>query len=312
MLSTLSSLSRLSVAVTEALLKRARPLVTSYELFRIIWDIYEHPERYASKVIRRVSSPGSYQYSRVVTELYGQRFLRYDDDFDDYVSADTRARVFRVADVSDAPAESIACIVDPFAFVSHLSAMQRYGLSVRQPISLTLSTPAPKIWAKRRNEKMTEDYGFDPREADLSYFKPLQAITIPSILRGRPVKTRHTTRDYNTISESDGFVKSIDIGDLFVQMLDDPELCGGMAHIIEVWEENAEIYLDNIVAAVDSASTDIIRVRAGYILSERVGISDDRIDAWERFAQRGGSRKLDPSSPYRDVFSERWMISIND
>jgi hypothetical protein len=42
-----------------------------------------------------------------------------------------------------------------------------------------------------------------------------------------------------------------------------------------------------------------------------MGVEGARIDAWRAFAQRGGSRKLDPSAEYRPVFSEIWMISLN-
>jgi hypothetical protein len=307
----MSLLSRLSVAVSESLRERAQPVVTSYQLFRLIWDIYEHPERYATKVIRRVSAPGATQYSKAVHELGAQRFLRPDLDFGAFDALDTRTRVFRVSDVADGSAEDIACLVDPFIFVSHLSAMQRYGLTVRQPTVLMLSTPGPKLWAQRRDATMSEDYGFDPREADLSYFKPLQAIDVPDRLRSRTSKVRHTVRVYRSQPVSEGFSRLIDIGDLFVQMLDDPELCGGMAHVLDIWEEHAETYFETIINSVEEAPTDIIRVRAGYILSEHLGINDNRVEAWKRFAQRGGSRKLDPSGPYKPVFSAAWMISLN-
>ncbi len=52
-------------------------------------------------------------------------------------------------------------------------------------------------------------------------------------------------------------------------------------------------------------------MRAGYILDERLNIKNDRIEAWTKYAQRGGSRKLDPSSDYIPEWSEKWCISIN-
>ncbi|MGU3594103.1 hypothetical protein ACLBYF_33910, partial [Methylobacterium brachiatum] len=124
-------------------------------------------------------------------------------------------------------------------------------------------------------------------------------------------RMHHTTRNYRSQKIAESFARLIEIGDLFVQMLDNPELCGGMNHVIETWENHSDIYLDAIVSAVEDAPTDIIRIRAGYILSERIGVYDPRIESWKRFAQRGGSRKLDPSSPYEAVFSEDWMISLN-
>jgi len=305
-------ISPLSTAVIGALEDSPRPIVTNYELFRIVWDIYENPSRYPVKIIRRVKAPGYTQYSRVINDLSRERLIRIDPDFgSSYGVLDTKTRVFRISEVPDAPAEDIACLVDPFAFVSHLSAMQRYGLTVRQPETLTLTTPKGKLWSQRRDEKMRQDYGFDPAEAELDYFKPLQAITIPEQLRNRKVHVRHSVRSYASQPIMDSFARIIEIGDLFVQMLDDPDLCGGMEHVLEIWEEHGEVYLDAIIRAVNEAPTDIIRVRAGYILEAHLEVDDPRIDAWKRCAQRGGSRKLNPSKPYGPPFSETWMLSLN-
>jgi predicted transcriptional regulator of viral defense system len=94
-------------------------------------------------------------------------------------------------------------------------------------------------------------------------------------------------------------------------MLQRPELSGGMSHVIETFEEHAEANLPLILNELESHGSMIDRVRAGYLLEERCNIRHPRIDTWVRDAQRGGSRKLDPQSPYEATFSERWMISIN-
>lgn len=41
-------------------------------------------------------------------------------------------------------AEEIICVVDPFAYISHLSAMEFHGLTDRIPSSIFYSTPPPR------------------------------------------------------------------------------------------------------------------------------------------------------------------------
>jgi predicted transcriptional regulator of viral defense system len=94
-------------------------------------------------------------------------------------------------------------------------------------------------------------------------------------------------------------------------MLTEPGLCGGMRHVLDVWENEAGQWVPEIVAAIDQLDIKIVKVRAGYILSEIMDIDHPALHNWEKFAQRGGSRKLDPDADYAPEFSERWMISIN-
>ena len=101
------------------------------------------------------------------------------------------------------------------------------------------------------------------------------------------------------------------IGATFLDTLNDPNWCGGMKNVADVWRRNARQHREAIIAAIDASSEKIVRVRAGYLLEEVAGIEDTRIGAWVAAAQRGSSRKLDPSQPYAPRFSERWMLSIN-
>ena len=84
-----------------------------------------------------------------------------------------------------------------------------------------------------------------------------------------------------------------------------------MRHVLDVWENEADQWVPEIIAAIDALDSKIAKVRAGYILSEVMDIDDPALHNWEQFSQRGGSRKLDTDAEYAPEFLERWMTSIN-
>jgi len=81
--------------------------------------------------------------------------------------------------------------------------------------------------------------------------------------------------------------------------------------VVSIWKQHAPTYLDEILREIDACDAAIVKVRAGFILEAELGIQDDTIQSWEKFAQRGGSRRLDPEKPYKAKHSEKWMLSIN-
>ena len=84
-----------------------------------------------------------------------------------------------------------------------------------------------------------------------------------------------------------------------------------MSHVLDVYDEHAATWLSEIVDSIDLAGSKIVKCRAGYILEERLGLEHKKINSWKKFAQRGGSRKLDPTKKFAPRFSESWMISLN-
>lgn len=304
-------LSTVSEAALMTLLDRKRPVVTGYELFQLVWDIYTFPEKYPIKIRKRISAPGYDQFSRVIGELAQARHIRADRDFEGVSTVSTKTQVFRVSEIPDLPAEDVACLVDPFCYVGFISALQRYGLSVRQPKFLSLVSPASSAWTKLKNEKLTADYGFTPSPHNLNYYRRLEHIKFPDVIRDRKIEVHRIKHEYKTQSAEDSYYRIIEIGDLFVQTLVHPELCGGMIHVLDVWEDHCETYLSQIVSAVSNYPGPIVKVRAGYIISERLRLENDTVSSWQRFAQRGGSRKLDPNADYGSTWSEDWMIATN-
>jgi predicted transcriptional regulator of viral defense system len=288
-------------AVEEALLQDNFPVVTDYGIFRIGLKL-AGDRKWQGEPIKYAPTGWDIKRSRSLTKrLTQRRAIVADQDF--------RSGVWRVVQATRAgTAEEVACIADPFCYVSHLSAMQRYGLTDRSPEALHITRPSRQIWNAMRLEKLSRDL---PPEHVQEASGVLLHFGINPTLRRRPMTVHETKYPAKTTEVRGENTRIAEIGQVFVDMLAQPHLCGGIHHALEVWDSQAKAWLSHIVEAVESESASIVKVRAGYILSERLGISDPRIEAWKVFAQRGGSRKLDPDAPYAPTFSEAWMISLN-
>jgi predicted transcriptional regulator of viral defense system len=206
--------------------------------------------------------------------------------------------------------EDIACTVDPFCYISHLSAMSYHGLTNRMPGKLFISSPAGKAWQSFADQKMRKDLGND--------FENYCEYDLPRLVRTSMKRINKTDVHYR-ISKHLGAYKKIrgrsarvsTIGRTFLDMLRNPELCGGINHVLEVFHEYGKKYLRLITDDIDKNGKPIDKVRAGYILNERLDINNEVINSWSLLAQRGGSRKLDPSSEYIPEWSDKWKISLN-
>ncbi|SEG66462.1 hypothetical protein SAMN04488045_3915 [Thalassococcus halodurans] len=285
----------------EALVRRLdevqSPLVSNYDLFVHLWQLHESGD---VKYLRS-EHPSRDTFSRTRTLLKQEGLLRRDKDYHS---------LWRVTSVSDVPADDAVCIADPFCYISHLSAMQRYGLTNRRPEALFLTRPLDAVVRQKLKERREEDFGEVLHDSEV-YVEKLTAVRHPEHVRGRPVSILASKffGSWRQVRASRARIGSV--GQTFLDMLEAPERCGGMRHVLEAWEEHAKTYLEEIIRQVSDAPKAIYKVRAGYILSERLGIEDQRVLEWKSFAQRGGSRLLDPDRPYLDRYSEEWMISIN-
>ncbi|ATY32978.1 type IV toxin-antitoxin system AbiEi family antitoxin domain-containing protein [Sphingomonas psychrotolerans] len=290
----------LNDALELALIESDMPVITDYEFYRLGARIYAE-RSWDGVPLSRL--PAAWDHDRMRN---AQRRLRARQAI--APDADFRLGMWRVVQSTRAgSAEEVASIADPFCYVSHLSAMERYGLTDRSPEALHLSTPTRRIWNELRDERLAADR----LEGDHIDAPTLVRFGFKDKVRRRPVIVHETSHPATPTTLSGERTRITDIGRTFADMLDAPALCGGIRHVLDVWDAQALNWSDAIIAGVDSLDSKIAKVRAGYIFNERLGIEDERIQKWEAFAQRGGSRKLDPDGLYAPIFSERWMISIN-
>ncbi len=207
------------------------------------------------------------------------------------------------------PAE-VMCSIDPFTYISHLSAMEYHGLTDRFPGILYLTRPPLAEWRQQAHVRMRHDLN----EHQATYLEAgLPKLSPPKILRlnQTPIKIceRSQLGAFRLVSGSNLRVSTI--GRTFLDMIREPSLCGGLQHVVDIYIKEAKQYLNLIIDEVDRHGLAIDKVRAGYLLSEVCHLNAPVFNEWQKLTQRGGSRKLDPEGDYSPYFSESWKISIN-
>jgi len=289
-------LTRAADDLANRLEANGKPVLSHFDFFRIALAMYRQSS--GRKLYLRRDAPDRDDIARFRSILKTAGAIANDRDYG--------SRVIRVLSVSDLPAEDIACLIDPTCYVSHLSAMQRWGLTNRTPQTLALTRPDRRtatIAVRAHMTKATSEAEHNPY--------PLTLVQHPHRIRRRDV-TMYESKTAGAFMINRGTDTRLStVGQTFLDMLQRPDLCGGMSHVLDVWEEHASAFLDEIASTVDRTPRALIKSRAGYILEERLGLRHPCIERWKAFGQRGGSRKLDPTRDFAPVFSETWMISLN-
>lgn len=290
-------------AATLFLAKQQRPLVTRYTLGVAIYQFYEE-KKFDGQVLEglKKNQASKSDLLRVISNLEASGILKEHENFS--------GKAYRYMDGKVEQPEDDACIVDPFCYVSHLSAMSYHGLTNRLPTHLVLSSPAPKQWTILAGKQMAKDLG-DNLPSYRAEGLPLLTNTKFTKIGRTNIHRVHSIRLGAFKSVKGRSLRVSTIGRTFLDMLQRPELCGGMRHVIEVFREHASTYLMPIVYEIDQYGGAIDKVRAGYLLDELLGIGNETTESWIQFAARGGSRKLDPSEEYFPKWSEKWCLSLN-
>ncbi|MGB4811049.1 MAG: hypothetical protein WBP13_01010 [Methylophilaceae bacterium] len=289
-------------ALTKELGSLQQPVISTYQLGKLIFNAYIHNAIGEISLNLKKSFPDKPQYNAAANELLNLGVLTK--------LSGVSGNYFKIIGKTDVEPDEIICSIDPFCYLSHLSAMAYHGVTDRLPRTVFVSTPSIKEWKYFASEQMQKDLG--------SYYGQyvehrLPRLTRPNVkkIAGSIINITHSSHLGAYRNVQGKALRVSTIGRTFLDMLRAPELCGGMQHVIDVYKNYSKQYFRQILDEVDKYGKNIERSRAGYILESIVNLSDPRIDAWQSQVQRGGSRKLDSSNEYSPFFSERWAISLN-
>ena len=281
--------------------KLKQPVITKYQLGVLIFKSYLSESM--RTILKTEKRPYSKFFDIMLDELLAIGVINANKNFPEI-------SVFNILGKDDSESEEIICTIDPFSYISHLSAMSYHGLTDRMPKMIFISSPAFRKWSQFAQKLMKKDLGEDFNNYLSNKLPKLQRIRFNKI--NKQVINRYSSMHHGAFKSIKGKnLRISSIGRTFLDMLRRPDLCGGIHHIIDVQEPEK---LKNFVLIIDEINRhgkQIDKIRAGYIFEEVCGQKNRTIDSWIKFVQRGGSRKLDPSEEYSHKYSERWCLSIN-
>ena len=283
-----------------------QPVISDYDIAVFVFNLLISG-MYKGNSVESSTNDDSYMKTmeQTIEALIQFGIIDYHKDF-------SKGKVFKITAKKAHTAGDVLCSIDPFAYLSHLSAMDYHGLTDRIPKILYYSTPPTKDWGKFANDKMIKD----SREKLNDYFES----KLPRLIK---IKIKNSTIDKTPIisysSIHQGAFKKIEgrclrvstSGRTFLDMLREPDYCGGMRHVLEVYRKFGKVHRQLIINEIDRHGNLIEKTRAGYILEEVCKIKDETIENWAKNVQRGGSRKLDPQGDYSENYSAKWSLSIN-
>ncbi|QGN55705.1 hypothetical protein GKE62_15270 [Novosphingobium sp. Gsoil 351] len=182
--------------------------------------------------------------------------------------------------VGDGDATKVILDADPFGYLSHASALAFHGLGA-DTSELHISAPMRGQWAGCARHYMAAMLGDDLNsDSDEERLFPLTKPKPCPEVRGRPLHRHELSNPLSPTSFDPDRTRVSPPGATFRDTLAAPAWCGGMDQVIAIWRTQAAHYVDAIICAVAEASEKIVRVRAGYLLEEVLGIRDPRIGAW--------------------------------
>ncbi|HQR15668.1 MAG TPA: hypothetical protein PLZ37_14005 [Nitrospira sp.] len=294
----------LAGAATLEIGRLPQPVLTEYELGRLLFDLYDKKQVEGLKISRlKKSVPDIGDFGSLLRTLLNRGILRKRRDF--------RGNVYNILGKTQFTPEDILCSVDPFAYLSHLSAMAYHGLTNRILTTIFYSTPQQTKWSSFAVLRMRSDLGEHLQAYRDGSLPRLTHIRFARIDK-KPVHKYASAHTGAFKIGKERVLRVSTIGRTFLDMVRAAHLCGGINHVIEVYEAHARQYEALIVEEIDRHGTLIDKARAGYVLDERCGITGNAtIEKWATTVQRGGSRKLDPLSEYSSRYSARWCLSLN-
>lgn len=201
--------------------------------------------------------------------------------------------------------DEILMDANPYAAVSHWSALVYHGLTNDLPQELIATTPASYAGDLLPPGTTTLDWeGLSPVRGQ----RPDRILSWPVRWISVTPERYFGFREY----QPQGYPVRVTTPErTLVDGLQSSSLCGGFQNVLQAWARARDtLDLSALVGIVDRFNVGVLRQRVGFIL-DQLDLSHPAVEAWQTLAKRGGSSKLLGGEPYAPTYSERWSLSIN-
>jgi len=289
-------------ALIDIVLEQYDYAVISYnELARFVYEAYKS-KKYKNIPINRIKKAlaDKREVDATIDDLIVSNILR--SHHESFFSNS----FFLISGKQKSTEEEIVCALAPFGALSHLSAMFVHGITDRIPNKIYYTAPTDTAWRHQYLEYL-QNKGID---GPIPNYLSLAPMSNGEIFN-RPIQIRKTKDDIPITKIRNSPLRVITVGKTFVDMLRDPNMCGGEDHVLDVFINEAPRFQNEIIRYVDRNGRAIDKSRIGFIFDKILGIKGPKIEQWKQEQVRGGSKKLSPNFPFSSIFDEGWCLSIN-
>lgn len=198
----------------------------------------------------------------------------------------------------------------PYAYLTHLSAMRHYSITDRIPKKIQIEIPSRSKWKALLVEDIKKmDVSSKDKDMILKYL-PRYPKSDELYFKKR-ILVSSTSSPLSNLTLDNG-VRVIEIGALFVEMINNPKECGGIEHVIDVFTEYGVTFKKKIYKAALESSL-ISQTRIGFIFEQILEQSDPEILKMKSRNKdlRGGSRVFLTGEDFSNIINIEWNLSLN-
>ncbi len=195
--------------------------------------------------------------------------------------------------------------INPYAILSHFSALVFHGLTQEQPKLITATSAHG--WSDAPFPLGTVPDEWD-RLAMPAASQPARIVDIPVIWRPGALPSMAGVEVHAPLAVP---FRITGVERTLVEALQDPKASGGISNVLKAWADARDrMDVDAVVELTELTGITLLRQRVGYVLEE-LGLAHPRLEAWATGSTRGGSSRLVGSKPAWPGYSARWNLSLN-